>query len=77
MADQANQPKRGPRGSGKADGLIPADERGAGGGGPFKPEDADGDFDGGRSGQAYHGNGQLGEKDVEGQDNPNSPSSDA
>ena len=73
MASEKEAPKRG---SGKPDGLIPADERGAGGGGPFEPNDADGDFHGGQSGQAYHGHGQLGEKDVKGQKNPNAPSED-
>jgi hypothetical protein len=31
-----------------------------------------GGFHGGQSGTAYHGTGQLGEDDVEGQENPNS-----
>ena len=65
-----------PRGDGRRDGLIPADERGAGGGGPIGPKDADGDFHGGQSGAAYHGHGQLGEDEVEGQGNANAPSED-
>lgn len=65
------------RGDGRTDGIIPRDQRGAGGGGPFGPEDADKDFHGGQSGTAYHGHGQLGEKDVKRQDNPNAPSKDA
>lgn len=56
--------------------LIPKDERGAGGGGPFQPKRADHDFHGGQSGAAYHGHGQLGEEEVEGQGNANSPSED-
>ncbi len=54
--------------------LVPKNERGAGGGGPYEPEHADKEFHGGQSNAAYHGHGQLGEEEVEGQDNPNAPS---
>lgn len=65
---------------GQPDGTgIPTDTRGAGGGGPVGPKDAgtkDGGFHGGQSNAAYHGHGQLGEQEVDGQDNANSPSRD-
>lgn len=64
-----------PRGNGAADGLIPADTRGAGGGGPTGPGD-EGSFHGGQSGAAYHGHGQLGEDEVEGERNDNGVSRD-
>lgn len=54
--------------------AIPADTRGAGGGGPIGPKDDGKSFRGGQSNAAYHGHGQLGEQDVEGQENTNSPS---
>ena len=63
---------------GEPDGTgIPTDSRGAGGGGPIGPEDAGEGFHGGQSNAAYHGHGRLGEQDVEGQDNANSPSGEA
>ncbi len=62
--------------TGENDGLVPRDKRGAGGGGPQEPEHADGDFHGGQTGAAYHGYGQLGEENVEGQKNVNAPSED-
>ncbi|MCT2559842.1 hypothetical protein N0B51_12730 [Tsuneonella sp. YG55] len=62
--------------NGETDGLIPRDRRGAGGGGPARPRHADGDYHGGQTGAAYHGYGQLGEDDVEGQQNVNAPSED-
>lgn len=64
------------RGDGETDGLIPRNKRGAGGGGPVGPKDVDGDFHGGQTDAAYHGHGQLGERDVEGQNNANAPSED-
>jgi hypothetical protein len=57
--------------------LVPKDPRGAGSGGPFEPRDADKDLHGGQTGAAYHGHGQLGEDEVEGQANANAPSKDA
>jgi hypothetical protein len=57
--------------------LIPKDTRGAGGGGPIGPKDDGKSFRGGQSNAAYHGHGQLGEQDVEGQENTNSPSKEA
>ena len=57
--------------------LIPKDTRGAGGGGPIGPKDDGKSFRGGQSNAAYHGHGQLGEQDVEGQANTNSPSKEA
>ena len=36
--------------------------------------DSEKDYHGGQSGQAYHGHGQLGETDVEGEENANAPS---
>jgi hypothetical protein len=57
--------------------LIPKDTRGAGGGGPIGPKDDGKSFRGGQSNAAYHGHGQLGEQDVEGQENSNSPSKEA
>jgi hypothetical protein len=60
-----------PKGDGAVDGLIPADTRGAGGGGPVGPREQSDGFHGGQSGAAYHGHGQLGEKKVEGDDNDN------
>ncbi|QPQ55460.1 hypothetical protein IC614_02290 [Allosphingosinicella flava] len=38
--------------------------------------DKDKDFHGGQSGQAYHGHGQLGQKDVPDAENLNAPSKD-
>lgn len=73
---QGGEGGRARKGDGRTDGIMPADERGAGGGGPIGPKDADEDFHGGQSGAAYHGHGQLGEKDVEGQGNSNSVSED-
>jgi hypothetical protein len=62
---------------GEPDGSrIPADTRGAGGGGPVGPGKQSDGFHGGQSGAAYHGHGRLGEQEVEGQDNENSPSGD-
>ena len=62
-------------GDGRTDGLIPADERGAGGGGPIGPKDkGDEPFHGGQSDAAYHGHGRLGEDEVEEQSNPNAVS---
>jgi hypothetical protein len=57
--------------------LIPKDTRGAGGGGPIGPKDDGKSFRGGQSNAAYNGHGQLGEQDVEGQENSNSPSKEA
>jgi hypothetical protein len=53
---------------------VPADTRGAGGGGPVGPKDAGKGFRGGQSNAAYHGHGRLGEQEVDGQANANSPS---
>ncbi|GGD88702.1 hypothetical protein GCM10011515_05460 [Tsuneonella deserti] len=53
---------------------IPIDTRGAGGGGPIGPKDNGKGFHGGQSNAAYHGHGRLGEQEVEGQENANSPS---
>ncbi|MGX7896924.1 hypothetical protein [Tsuneonella sp. HG222] len=65
------------RGDGANQGLIPKDERGAGGGGPVGPKDAGKHgFHGGQSNAAYHGHGQLGEDAVEGQENVNAVSKD-
>lgn len=36
--------------------------------------DAQKDYDGGQSGKAYHGHGQLGEQDIENSENANAPS---
>lgn len=71
-------PERGPDNDNKGENpeAIPTDERGAGGGGPFRPKHADKDFHGGQTGAAYHGHGQLGDDKVEGQGNANSPSED-
>ena len=63
------------RHKGEPAGAIPADTRGAGGGGPIGPKDKG--FHGGQSNAAYHGHGQLGEQEVEGQANTNSPSKEA
>ena len=41
------------------------------------PAGEDEAFHGGQSNQAYHGHGQLGEKDVPGEENANAPSKDA
>ena len=70
--------RKGPRDAdGQTDGLIPRDERGAGGGGPVGPKgENEKDFHGGQSNAAYHGHGQLGDEDVEGQCNANAPSED-
>jgi hypothetical protein len=62
------------KGDGTSDGVMPRDQRGAGGGGPVGPKDTGDGFHGGQSGAAYHGHGRLGEQEVEGQDNPNAPS---
>ena len=67
MADDGH--KGDPDGTG-----IPADTRGAGGGGPTGPKDAGNGFHGGQSGAAYHGHGRLGEQEIEGEENGNSPS---
>ena len=78
MADKHPTPDMAPDDGHKGayDGTSgPRDTRGAGGGGPVGPKDTDG-FHGGQSGAAYHGHGQLGEKDVEGQDNDNGVSKD-
>ena len=75
-----DQPTRGPapRGSGSADGLMPKDTRGAGGGGPLAKGGGKGkEFRGGQSEAAYHGPGQLGEDDVDGKTNPNAPSTES
>ncbi len=73
---QASQRKGSHDADGENDGLIPRDKRGAGGGGPIGPQHVDGDYHGGQTGAAYHGHGQLGEDDVEGQENPHAPSED-
>jgi len=52
---------------------IPTDQRGAGGGGPIGPKGKRKPFIGGQSEAAYHGHGQLGETQVEGEENPNAP----
>jgi hypothetical protein len=62
---------------GEPGGAIPTDTRGAGGGGPIGPKEDGKTFRGGQSNAAYHGHGQLGEQDVEGQENSNSPSEEA
>jgi hypothetical protein len=70
-----DDPASTPRGDGEADGLIPRDTRGAGGGGPTGPKDAGKHgFHGGQSDAAYFGHGQLGDEEVEGESNPNAPS---
>jgi hypothetical protein len=56
--------------------LIPKDTRGAGGGGPVGPKDTGDGFHGGQSNAAYHGHGQLGEQEIEGEKNANSASRD-
>lgn len=38
--------------------------------------DAEKEFHGGQSGQGYHGHGQIGEKDVPGEENANAASKD-
>ena len=54
---------------GEPDGTgVPADERGAGGGGPRGPKPDGKPFRGGQSKPAYHGPGQLGERTVDGDD---------
>lgn len=74
-----DKPIRGPapHGSGSADGLMPKDTRGAGGGGPLAQASGKAkEFRGGQSEAAYHGPGQLGEDDVDGKANPNAPSTE-
>ncbi len=70
--------REGPRdAAGSNDGLVPRNKRGAGGGGPTGPEgQGTKDFHGGQSNAAYHGYGQLGDDEVEGQENVNAPSED-
>lgn len=76
MPGQGEEGRKAPTGDGKTDGLMPRDTRGAGGGGPVGPKDTSDGFHGGQSVAAYHGHGQLGEDEVEGQENANAPSKD-
>ena len=72
-----DQPTKGspPHGSGSADGLMPKDTRGAGGGGPLaKGSDKNKEFRGGQSEAAYHGSGQLGEQETDDGGNRNAGS---
>ena len=74
MPDPGGPADRAQRGSGEADGLIPRDERGAGGGGPTGPKTGGKPFRGGQSEAAYHGPGQLGEEPVDDRASPNAAS---
>lgn len=77
MPEKGNERRKPPQGDGKTDGLMPRDTRGAGGGGPVGPKDTSDGFHGGQSVAAYHGHDQLGEDEIEGQENANAASKDS